>query len=467
MAAKYEINDPQLYSGIQYERYSGKLTLSTNTQPSANRTKATVCTEFPGAYFEFCSCKTGIVLLLLIILGGCKARRPVKPTPQMDIEPQFKIRVLLLDGVSECKLKIPSHFSTGTTDNPIATIEHFDQVNTAINISISEGKIRFGNQQFSSNEVVISPNEPYIFNLDGDDYRGQLELITNSDGNSFDAVNPVPLEPYLAGVVGAEMPKYWEPEALKAQAVASRTYCLYIKKRFGENRSWDVRKSQANQVYLGIKAESAQVWDAVNKTYGQVLVCKESSGSEDIFPAYYSSVCGGHTEDSTGVFGDSFDTLTSVACPYCKDVAKPGSYFWPTAQFDKTYVTKRLQTRYPKLRQLGKITSIKAEKQSDYQSIYGKYSRLTLVKLSGSKGKRDYLRGEDFRLCVDPSGRKLRSAIFEIVNYNDKWAFLSGRGFGHGVGMCQCGAQGMARAGRTSEEILAFYYRGSKTITIY
>jgi stage II sporulation protein D len=461
------MNNPQIYSGIQYERYSGKLTLFTNAQPSANRSKAAVCTLFPGTSIEFRIFKTGIVLLLLIILVGCKARRLVKPTPQMEIEPQFQIRVLVLDDVSGCKLNISSPFSIGTTDNPMAAKEHFDQFNTVLNVSIKGGSITIGSQQFPGNKVIVSPNEPYIFNLNGDDYRGQLEIITNSDGNSFDVVNPVPLEPYLAGVVGAEMPKYWEPEALKAQTIASRTYCLYIKKRFGDNRSWDVKKSQANQVYLGIKAESAQVWDAVNKTYGQVLVCKEYSGSEEIFPAYYSSVCGGHTEDSRGVFGDSFDTLTGVSCPYCKDVAKPGSYFWPTAQFDKTYVTERLQTRYPKLRQLGKITNIKAERKSDYQGLYGKYSRLTLVKLSGSNGNSDFLRGEDFRLSIDPSGLKIRSAIFEIVNYNDKWAFMSGRGFGHGVGMCQCGAQGMARAGKKAEEILGFYYRGSKIVRVY
>ena len=411
---------------------------------------------------------TGIALLLVIILSGCKVKPLARPTPQMDIEPQFWIRVLLLDDVTDCELKISSPYSIETTEIPKSEGEHFGPIQTAIKVGVSGGIITVGNQDFESNEVAVSPNEPYIFNLNGDDYRGQLQFVTNSDGNSFDAINLVPLEPYLAGVVGAEMPKYWEPEALKAQSISSRTYCLYIKKRFGDNRNWDVRKSQANQVYLGVKAESNQVWDAVNKTYGQVLVCKDSFGNEEIFPAYYSSVCGGNTENSKGVFGDSFDTLTSVTCPYCKKVAKPGFYFWPTAQFDKTYVTERLHQRYPKLKQLGTITNIEAEKQSDFQGAYGKYSRLTLVKLSGSNGKSDFLRGEDFRLSVDPSGRKLRSAIFKIVNWtDDKWTFSSGRGFGHGVGMCQCGAQGMARAGKTAEEIVGFYYRGSKIVNIY
>jgi stage II sporulation protein D len=228
-----------------------------------------------------------------------------------------------------------------------------------------------------------------------------------------------------------------------------------------------VRNTEAHQVYLGVKAESRQVWDVVNKTYGEVLVCKDSAGNEDIFPAYYSSVCGGYTENSKHVFGDSFETLVSVACPYCKDVARSHFFFWPMVQFEKGYVTNKLQQRYPKLKQLGKIIKIKGSKQSDYPGNDEKYSRLTQVKLLGSRGKSDFLRAEDFRLSVDPSGRKIKSTIFQIVDLGDKWAFLSGRGFGHGVGMCQSGAQGMARKDIMAKEILGFYYRGSRIKGIY
>lgn len=457
----------QIYLGSQYERYSGKFTLSTNTQPAANRLKHTASAVSPGTHFAFLIFKIGFPLLLPIILGGCKARKMARPTPQMDAEPQFWIRVLLLNDVTGCKLKSHSPFSISTSDNLTATRQHFGQANVPINVSVSEGGINIGGEEFASKEVIISPNEPYIFNINGNDYRGKLKLITNGEDHSFDAINLVPLEPYLAGVVRAEMPDYWEPEALKAQATASRTYCLYIKKRFGNNRNWDVKKTQANQVYLGVKAESGQVWDAVNKTYGQVLVCKDPAGTEDIFPTYYSSVCGGYTENSKHVFGDSFEALVSVVCPYCKDVARSHYFFWPMAQFEKGNVTNKLQQRYPKLKPLGKIVKIKVSKQTDYPGNDEKYSRLTQVKLLGSRGKSDFLRAEDFRLSVDPSGRKIKSTIFQIVDLGDKWAFLSGRGFGHGVGMCQCGAQGMARAGKTSEEILGFYYRGSRIKRIY
>ena len=412
--------------------------------------------------------RAAVFLLLPMILAGCKARQLVRTTPQMDIEPQFWVKVLLLDDVTDCTLKITSSFSIISYDPRSSGVRNdFDHVNLPLKAKISAGTITIAGQNLTSSEAIISPGDPYIFNLNGDDYRGKLKLQISPDGTSFNVINLVPLEPYLAGVVGAEMPDYWEPAALRAQAVAARTYCLYIKKRFGNNRAWDVRKTQANQVYLGVRAESAQIWNAISRTYGQILVCKHPDGTEDIFPAYYSSICGGHTEDSKRVFGDSFEALAGRPCRYCKKVAKPHFFYWPTVQFDKTDVTDKLLQRYPKLKQLGEITNIRAAEQSDYQGNYGKFSRLTQVKLIGSTGKSDFLRAEDFRLTIDPSGRKIKSTICQIINEGDKWAFMSGRGYGHGVGMCQCGAQALAREGKTTDQILSYYYYGSKIVRVY
>jgi len=100
------------------------------------------------------------------------------------------------------------------------------------------------------------------------------------------------------------------------------------------------------------------------------------------------------------------------------------------------------------------------------ETDHGDFSRLTKIKLLGSTEKSDFVRAEDFRLTVDPTGRKLRSTICQIMELHDTWAFLSGRGWGHGVGMCQCGAEGMARQGRTAKQILSHYYPGSKILTI-
>jgi stage II sporulation protein D len=407
-----------------------------------------------------------VLMLLLLILGGCKDRQLTTPTVQMDIEPQFWVRVLLLNNVRACTLRTVSPFSVAN-DRVIPqtqiTETRFDQIDVPISIELTNGRITIAGETFTNDEVIIYPDDPYIFNLNGNDYRGKLKLITNPDGGSFDAINLVPPEPYLAGVVGAEMPDYWETEALKAQAIAARTYCFHIKKRFGTNRTWDLKQTAAHQVYRGLSAESAHVWNAVNQTKGRVLACRQADSTDDVFPAYYSSTCGGHTENSKNVFGDSFEPLIGVACPYCKDVAKPKFFFWPMIEFDNADIVAKLLHRYPTLKQLGEITNISPAGQTDH----GEFSRLTKVKLFGSTGRSDFLRAEDFRLAIDPTGRKLRSTICEIVKLQDKWAFLSGRGWGHGVGMCQCGAEGMARDGEKAEQILSHYYPGSKIIGIY
>ena len=71
------------------------------------------------------------------------------------------------------------------------------------------------------------------------------------------------------------------------------------------------------------------------------------------------------------------------------------------------------------------------------------------------------------RLTIDPSGQKLRSTICQIVDMGEKWAFLSGRGYGHGVGLCQCGAEAMARQGKNAQQILFYYYPGSRIVNVY
>ena len=440
--------------------------MSTIIQLTANPGKIVSRTVRHVHHLRVLSRKNAILLLVLLILGGCKRRQLTTPTVQMDIESQFWIRVLLLDDVTACTLKIVSPFSVlndQTASQTQITETRFNQTNIPISLELTNGRITIDDQAFANEKIIIFPDDPYIFNLNGKDYRGKLKLIVNPDGNSFDVINLVPPEPYLAGVVGAEMPGYWEPEALKAQAITARTYCFYIKKRFGANREWDMKQTAAHQVYQGLSAESAQIWQAVNETKGQVISCKQSDGHEDIFPAYYSSTCGGHTENSKNVFGDSFETLIGVPCPYCQDVAKPKFFFWPMIQFDKADVTARLLQRYSQLKQLGEITNITVAGQSDY----GEFFRLTKIKLIGSTGKSDFLRAEDFRLAIDPTGRKLRSTICQIIKLSDKWAFFSGRGWGHGVGMCQCGAQGMARNGKSTKQILSYYYPGSKIKSIY
>ena len=258
---------------------------------------------------------------LTLLLHGCERREIVRPTPQMDLESRFWVRVLMLADASECTIEIPSAFQivpTGREPGLSAGRPAAEPLRAATRVRVTNGRLVLGATTLADAEVVISPEQPHVFRLNGQGYRGKLKLTVDRAEQTFEAVNLVPLEPYLAGVVGAEMPDYWEPQALQAQAIAARTYCLYIKDRFGANRRYDVSRTQASQVYSGIGAESAQVWNAVNSTYGKVLVVAGSKSparvggnllDRGLFPTYYSSMCGGHTADSEAVFGDSFFQL--------------------------------------------------------------------------------------------------------------------------------------------------------------
>ena len=391
------------------------------------------------------------------------SRLNAQTTPQMNIEPRFWIRVLLDDSMEKCTVRINGGFSVLDSAGQALIPETFFYEKAApMEIKVSPAGFYIAGRSFAAMELTILPDAPHIFSIDGVEYRGKLYLKALPGATSFEAINIVPIESYLAGVVCAEMSNHTHLEALKAQAVAARTYSLYNKKKYEYVRDWDVMKTTSSQVYLGLKGESTLSWKAVNATWGQVLVC-DQNGLDEIFPAYYSSTCGGHTEDANNVFGEIFPPLRGVVCPYCKNVANPAVFFWPMVQFDKDGVDFSLQMKYPKLKALGSIINISAFKQSDYAD----FSRLTMVKLDGINGNFDLVRAEDLRLTIDPSGTKIKSSACKIVSLNNKWAFISGRGYGHAVGMCQKGAEGMARRGLTAGAILSYYYPSSKISRIY
>ena len=395
-----------------------------------------------------------MVSIFLCSLTGCEKRKLIEPTRAMDAPGRSKIKVLLFDNITKSTISGNTAFSVISV-SPYTQAD-FNKSKQTFDVKIRDGKIVVGTHRFAA-ELTIRPEEPFALAFNDRTYRGNFKLIAQPDNISFDVINILPVEAYLAGVIGAEMPAYWEPEALKAQAIAARTYCLYIKNRFATQRNWDVGSTQAHQVYRGVAAESPTIWDAINTTEGKVLLCADKTNTQRIFPAYYCSTCGGHTENSKNVFGDSYPTLAGTSCPYCKAVAKRKFLRWPGVEFTTDEITKKLAKRYPKLQKLGEIKNIEPAKTSSYE----KFDRITSVKITGQNGKSEFLRAEDLRLAIDRTGTKIKSTACKILKTGDKFRFVNGTGFGHAVGMCQCGAQAMARMGATSKDILNFYYPGS------
>jgi stage II sporulation protein D len=367
------------------------------------------------------------------------------------------IRVLLFDNIKKCRLQSAAGFHAAGNKADIKA--DFAKKAGKVDVEIKNNNITIADIQFGKS-ANLNSNAPYAFEINGKWFRGNLKLYIN-ENKTITIINSLPMEAYLYGVIAAEMPAYWQTEALKAQTIASRTYAAFIKKRFGKNRTYDVKKTQANQVYKGVAAENARIRKVVDITAHKMLFTTVD-GKYSIFPAYFSSVCGGHTEKSSEVFGDKYEPLSGTNCPFCEKNARAGLYNWKTVSFPVKQVRNKLLQKYPNLRQIGKITDIKPRRQSRYND----FSRITSVKITGENDKTAVIRGEDLRLSIDPTGRKIKSAAFNLDLKNGAFVFSSGRGFGHGVGLCQYGAQQMARQGFNAKQILRHYYPGAEIMKV-
>ncbi|MBN1437020.1 MAG: SpoIID/LytB domain-containing protein [Sedimentisphaerales bacterium] len=293
-------------------------------------------------------------------------------------------------------------------------------------------------------------------------YRGQLRLLADESGDAIRVVNILDLESYLQGVVGAEAYASWHMAALRAQSVASRSYALWRINRRGGAGEWDLGSNQASQMYRGVAGETVRVTTAVQDTRGVVLTYG-GSGSDAVLPGYFSSTCGGHTADAQGAFGgieESQVPLRGGVCDYCRRAAPEGLMNWGTVEIGKAELSEALLRRYDDLAYLERIVDVAVTRQSDC----GRVEELGLL---GSTGARTRICAERFRLGVTSTERPLRSSWYRLEDGGDVWRFADGRGYGHGVGMCQWGCQAMAVLGYDCVAILRYYYPGANLERAY
>lgn len=315
-------------------------------------------------------------------------------------------------------------------------------------------------------EVVFSvriesiADEPIA--VDGVPYRGRFEVYA-VEQDLVTAVNVVPLEDYLLGVVPLEIGPRTQEEiaAVEAQAVAARTYAVSHLDGHAE-MGFDVFGTVEDQVYGGVDAERQEATDAVRATAGTIL----TYGGLPI-RAYYHSTCGGRTAAIEEV-------LDRPAAPYLVSVTDraPGGSDWcsisPRYRWSSDWSEQELNgsVRDELARMfgarpfsLGPIEGLRILDRTDSGrvrsvSFFGPGVDLVLERL-------------DIRFALrDADGRILGSTDFDIIPDGDGFE-LHGRGFGHGAGMCQWGAIGRARAGQTSGEILGTYYPGTRLTTVY
>ena len=286
----------------------------------------------------------------------------------------------------------------------------------------------------------------------------------SSSGNSpatVDLVNVVKLEHYLAAVLEAELYPNWHIETYRAQAIASRTYVLFVMRTFGTRRAYDVHATETSQAYRGIDsfAPGAKSMQAVRDTRGVVCTWPSPLGDK-IFCTYFSAACGGKTENVADWFElPSIPPLAGgVRCDYCQIDNGKQVYRWGPVLISKKEIYDTLRSRDANVAALGGLQTIRVGSVS-------RHGRPRILTLVGTNGQTLDVVAYDFRLAL--GGYRLKSTDFVLVDRGDSMIFSEGKGFGHGVGLCQWGAEGQARLGRRASGILSYYYPGSSLRRAY
>lgn len=372
-----------------------------------------------------------------------------------------KIRVLILDGLAACQVVIEEPFQIINAESGAKLLD--SPATAQLTIRFERGQILLPelSGMFTTRAIDLVPTgtKPLLVGMPKGTrrFRGRLRALRTGPA-SGSLVNVVDIEDYLVGVVTAEMPASFHPEALRVQAIAARTYAWYGKLTAG-SRGWDVASTEASQVYLGMDRESAapEAVKAVRATAGLVCTWSAPEG-ERVFCTYYSSTCGGSTQPSSAVKNESaIPPLSGVTCGYC---TKSPAYRWGPVRMEKETLTRRLRDRYAAMRQIGPVDIVEVIERTGE-------GRPTRLSIRDADGREVQLEAENFRLAADPTGREIRSTFFTLVLEPDALTFQDGRGFGHGLGLCQYGAQGMALAGKLAPEILSFYYPSSHITRAY
>ncbi len=309
-------------------------------------------------------------------------------------------------------------------------------------VRAGEQGIMFGSREFKFSKIRVTVPKGSLIYLDGRSFRGTIDIMKR-DNMKLAVINRIPLEEYLYGVLYNEISHRWPIEAIKAQAITARTFALY-QARQNKLQDYDLTNDIYSQVYTGATSERWSTTRAVKLTRGKILIYKG-----DIFPAYYHATCGGKTEDASNLWNIDIEPLKGSECGFCKESPH---YKW-TKNIPLSEIEKKLgENGY----RVGKIKSVTVVGRN-------KSGRVDKVEIKDDSGVSCMLTGKDFRRMIGPN--ELRSTNFEPSINNDKLT-LSGIGWGHGAGMCQWGANGMAAHGKKADEILKIYYPGAAVTTI-
>jgi stage II sporulation protein D len=342
------------------------------------------------------------------------------------------IRVLLMEGVKTVGIggTAPCVIADGQTGAVVGRL-HPGQ---PVSVSVYDRFLAVNSAPLRRSVIAIRPESAGFVKVNEKPYRGTVTIKRTDNG--INVINRVRLEEYLYGVVPKEMSPTWPIEALKAQAVAARTFALYHKEK-SRDREYDVYASTSSQVYGGVAVENERATAAVNETRSRLLV-----HDGRLVLAYFHANSGGVTEDAENVWTAQVPYLKSVRDNF--STRAPGTAW--NLGVDFAGVAQSLIRQGIKIGTIYDITPTEV-------SPTGRVMKIAI----NHSGGVTTLKGNDFRIKYDP--QRIKSTLFHIRN-NGNGMTVSGSGYGHGVGMSQWGAREMASAGYNYDDILRFYYAG-------
>lgn len=317
-------------------------------------------------------------------------------------------------------------------------------------ILLRGGKLVVAGQNTNATRIVIEPR--YDFVLDEVQYTGTLRVRATREGK-IEFVNELDMETYVAGVIGNEVGPTGAPSTYRAQAVAARTYAYMRLQRPGAaTKDFHLFDSAASQVYRGQSPRYGVKWETMERhTRATAGVIMMYAGRP--FRAYYASTCGGHTTEArTSALdpGHAVGAFRGVRCRYCTT----SKYFtWDEVRTEAEIIAGMKRIGRPIL---APIHAMRASERgagdwvAEFEILYGPGRKTRTVP------------GHQFRTAL-----KLRShKVLAMKRVAGGWS-VGGRGWGHGVGMCQVGAINMGKGGATETEILGHYYPGATFRRVY
>jgi len=351
--------------------------------------------------------------------------------------------------VNICIIKNVNHLNVTSNDRffiiDLTTGLKYEQLPTNHEIELYKNYIKVSETKFLTNMIQIIPKtENNFIYVNKKPYRDIIYI--RKINNKLSVINEVGIENYIYGILKMETNPEWPLEVLKAQAVVSRTYAV---KRIGRHQEegFDFCSEVHCQVYRGVNGEDKRTNYAVDLTKGEVLTYKNQ-----LADTVYHACCGGRTENPENVWStyqQSPEYLKGVICKYCKSSKH---YRWEKIINEELLIQKLNNSGY----KIDKLLSIKIYSKSKT----GRAKEIAIKYIYNNNRHTLVLLANRFRLIVDPW--QIKSTNFVSIIKQDKKYIFSGKGWGHGVGMCQEGAKVMADKGYDYRQILEYYYPGTE-----